>query len=144
MGSANDQLQTYMNGTPTILTGSFLTGTPPTIFRDGHAFAIKSVTRVSAGLFEVTFDDGFPIPELPVFHVVKCTAASATPTLVCEASVVEGTYSQSTRKFRIVVVKAGNTGSGVYVQPAVADPDAGSRINFLLIGSVNSAGTDIA
>lgn len=146
MASLNDQLLTYANGTLVKLIGSFkytAAGNLVDTIRDGHSFVVATVTRVSAGLYEVTFDAGFPIPEIPITERAWLSI-SATPTTVCKAEYVVGSWNQSTRKFRIVVTKIGAIAAPTVLALAITDPDDQSRIHFEVVGSINSAGTDLA
>lgn len=118
------------------LRGSFQsTGAAPTVIRDGKT-NMFTVARTSAGLFTVTIAAGFPIPKLLTTESAHLSS-SATPTVIAQANIVVGSYSQSARTFQIVVYHTSGT-------PGVGDPDSGDRINFELVGSINSAGTDPA
>lgn len=110
-----------------------------TVLRDGtkvtSAQKMFTVTRVSAGLYTVTFIAGFPIPALPFIQLTLAQAAApATPGKVHE---VKNSWNQSTRSFQLQVQTVGTT-------PAASDLDAGDRVTFLLHGSINSAGQDPA
>src|ERR1051325_6161451 len=94
----------YLRGTVMRLCGSFkytAAGNLVDTIRDGQSKAVATVTRVSAGLYEVTLGDTYPIPE----RLVTARAwvnQSATIGKVLVGEVVEsgtGAYSQSTRKF---------------------------------------------
>lgn len=214
MASLNDQYLSYANGTLVSIATSFITRgvSAPDTIRDGHSFIVASVTRVSAGLYEVTLDSGFPIPELPIVMFARMEQQTGF-TKLCEAKVVAGSYSSSTRKFRIQVTRSMNVAAwsgaqavtanavtlatagtvisvhatvataagpksimstaaaagqvqvaytaGVptltfagadavtscvvqQIGPMVDDPDTGDRVVIELIGSINSAGTDLA
>lgn len=144
MATRQQNANTYMRGEPLELLGSFQTNGSgaPTIFRDGHAL-ITSVTRVSTGLFEVTFDSQTMVPELPVIMMAWVNAAASPPTICPDAFVIDSTWDKVNKKFRITTVTNGSIG-GAAVAPSVADPDSGARIGFRIVGSVNSAGTDLA
>lgn len=139
----------YANGVVVRLCGSFkytAAGNLVDTIRDGHSFCVSSVTRVSAGLYELTFDAGFPIPE----RLITARAwvnQSAVVGKILVASVVEsgtGAYSQSTRKFRIQTVIVGDVALSAYADPAAGDPDDQARIGFELVGAITSNGTDLA
>ncbi len=118
--------------------GSFTTNgsSAPTAIRDGNSRIIASAVRTSAGLYTVTFDTGFPIPE-KLIHAFAHLHLSATPTIVGWASYVAGSYSQSARTFQIVVYHVSGT-------PGVGDPDTGTRVSFELVGGILSPSTDPA
>lgn len=112
--------------------------------RDGASKCIESVTRVSAGLYEITFAKGVQLPTRLITSVVWVNSG-AIPTKIMQGQVDESTYNTTTRKMRIQLVQVGSTAAGAYVQPAAADPDNLSRINFELVGSISGfAGTDPA
>lgn len=139
----------YARGDVIRMFGSFkftAAGTLVDTIRDGNSKSIATVTRVSAGLYEITFDTGFPIPER--FVTTRAWVnQSATVGKILVASVVEsgtGAYSQSTRKFRIQTVVVGDVALSAYADPAAGDPDDQARIGFELVGSISSPGTDPA
>lgn len=137
---------TYINGRPVRLLGSFQTNGAGavTIIRDGHSFAVASVARISAGLFEVTFDAGYPIPERCVFEHCWGTPLAAQTT-IGKWDVVAASYNSSTRKVRFQFVKIGALAAPTTLALSItADADAGERVNFELIGSISSSGTDLA
>ncbi len=121
------------------MRGSFQCGAVPSVYRDGtnatNANKIFSVAQISAGLYEVTFVTGFPIPALP--FIILTLAQGATPTTPCKVSEVNGSWNATTRKFRILMQTVGTT-------PAASNGDAGDRISFLVAGSINGVGTDPA
>jgi len=124
----------YARGEPIRLYGSFTTRatSAPDQVRDGNS-KIVSVVRTSTGLYTVTLDKGFPIPEKLV-HAEAQLHTTATPTVFASAKYVTGSWSQSARTFQIVTTTSS----------AVADPDTGDRISFELVGSISSVGTDPA
>lgn len=130
---------TYSHGL-IVLPGGFQLGASNSVLRDGTNVSTASgkqftVTKVSAGLYTVQFIAGFPIPERPfVFPSIHQAAAPTTP---CKVHYVKGSWSQSTRSFQVQVMTVGTT-------PAASDGDAGDRIDFLVIGSILSVGTDPA
>lgn len=126
----------YARGLPVRMYGSFQTNatSAPTVIRDGGSQCIKSVTRVSAGLYNVVFDTGFPVPALDVVKFASLES-TATPTIIAQANVVS--WTASTRTLQIVCYHTSGT-------PGVGDPDTGSRIDFELAGSISSVGTDPA
>jgi hypothetical protein len=136
----------YARGDVIRLYGGFkytASGNVVDTIRDGNSKCVASVTRVSAGLYEVTFDTGFPIPE----RLVTARAwvrQSTTVGKVLFAHVPESTYSQSTRKFRIQTIVVGDVALSAYTDPAAGDPDDQARVEFELIGSISSIGTDPA
>lgn len=125
--------------------GSFQTNgaSAPSLVRDGKT-ALYTVTRVSAGLYEVTITEGFPLPERLVTEHVSISRAATVAGKAMEVYIVKDSWNQSTRKFRIVTIVAGDVALSAYTDPAVGDPDTGERINFTLVGSITSAGTDNA
>lgn len=128
----------YFNGTVVRLGGSFRingTSTPDTL-RDGHSFCVKSVARVSAGLFTVTFDTGFPIPQIPINYHAHLSQV-AVPTQAATAHVVVDSWSQSARTFQIACISHATT-------PTAVDPDDNDIITWEFVGSISSAGTDPA
>lgn len=120
------------------LCGSFqINGTSaPDVIRDGKSALIKSVARDSAGVFTVTFNDYGTLPKRLISELATLSTKAA-PTKMCVASVVVDSYSQSTRSFKIVTIQMSGT-------EAVTDPDDNDRVNFELVGSLSSAGTDAA
>lgn len=143
----NEEKGGYMMGQVVRLCGGFkytASGNVVDTIRDGRSKCIASVSRTSAGLYRVTFDTGFPIPERCVTKRAWKTAGSSTPAKACIVEVVEGSYSQSGRYFDIVVTVVGDTANSAYADPVVGDPDDASRIEFELVGSISSPGTDPA
>lgn len=135
----NDQVLVYAQGTQLLLVGSFQTNgaAAPTIIRDGHCTLVTSVVRVSAGVFLVQMEQ-CPEPEKPVVAFAYVNpAANAVPTVGCAAAVVDSTYSNSTRQFTVRTYS-------LAAAPAAVDPDVGARVGFMIVGSINSAGTDNA
>lgn len=126
------------------LHGSFqINGTTtPDVIRDGKSKLIKSVSRDAAGKFTVTFNDHGVLPALLTSERATISTTNS-PTKVCEARVVVGSYSQSSRSFQIVCIKTGTVG-GSAAAPVVDDPDDNDRVNFELVGSLTSAGKDAA
>ena len=57
---------------------------------------------------------------------------------------VRASYSQSARTAQIVVYTVGDVAGSAYADPVVDDLNDNDRINFELIGSISSAGTDAA
>lgn len=126
----------YVRGENVHIYGSFkytASGNLVDTIRDGNSRIIASVTRVSAGLYEVQIDtSGFPIPErLVVARAWVNEAAAYTKSM--KAHVVEsgtGAYSQSTRKFRLTTIRDGavpayTTGVTVTANSTGALPNAG-------------------
>lgn len=132
----NQEKGGYALGPQVRLFGAFrINGTSdPDTLRDGGSH-IVSVARVSAGLFRVTLDTGFPIPEIPVKMTAELEQA-ATPTNFCKAYVVRDTYSQANRQFDIQVRTCAAN--------AASDADDNDIVCFELVGSISSAGTDPA
>ncbi len=126
---------TYIPGLVT-LEGSFrVNGTSdPDDIRDGHTNVISSVLLTSTGLFTVTFDSGFPIPEKLVSWNVNISQGVAPGAETSFAYLVVDSYSQVTRSFQIQITD-GDT-------PAANDPVDNDCVSFMLRGSVTSAGTD--
>jgi len=139
----------YARGTIVRLNGSFkytTSGNVVDTIRDGNSKAVASVTRISAGLYEVTLGDTYPLPE----RLITARAwvnQTATVGRVMVGEVVEsgtGAYSQTTRKFRIVLKLVGDVALSAYTDPSQSDPDDQARICFELVGSTSSIGTDPA
>lgn len=124
-----------------MVLGAFKTvsSSNPTVVRDGSKVSLSqkkfTVTRVSAGLYTVTFTAGYPLPTVPFIYVTLAQAAAPTNDAV--VAVVRDTWSNSTRSFQIQIQTNGTT-------PAATDGDVGDLVTFLLIGSTSSAGTDPA
>lgn len=125
----------YARGQVVRLHGSFrINGTSdPDDIRDGNSSCVASVARVSAGLFTVTFDAGFPIPEKLVSWRADVSQVAA-PTSACRAHLIVDSYSQSSRSFQIQCLD--------FETPSVVDPDDNDQVSFELVGSVSSVGTD--
>lgn len=126
---------TYIPGLVT-LEGSFRinAATTPDEIRDGNTNIITSVARVSAGLFTVTFDSGFPIPEKLVSWHVDLAQGVAPGAEYSDAKMVVDSYSQASRSFQIQVLD--------YDTHTANDPVDNDTVSFMLRGSVTSAGTD--
>ena len=130
----------YSPGQVMVVGGFQLNGaSAPTVFRDGTKVSSAqkkfSVSRVSAGLYTVTFTGGYPLPTLPFIH--PSLEQAAAPTADAYAFLVKGSWSTSTRSFQVQLQTVGTT-------PAATDADAGDRVTFLFLGSTSSAGTDPA
>ncbi len=127
----------YCLGSVVRLTGSFRIDSTndPDVIRDGHSACISAVDRESAGLFTVTFDDGFPLPEKLVGWGVDL-AQGVAPSQPCYAYYVVDSYSQVTRSFQVQCLD--------YSTPSAVDPDDNDMIAFELVGSIDSSGTDAA
>jgi hypothetical protein len=106
----NPELGSYAQPGIVRINGSFQTNgaSAPTVIRDGNS-KIVAVTRVSAGLYEVTLDaSGFPIPQTPI-NILTGRHVLSSPVGVAQANYVGGSWSQSTRKFRIMVTTSAST-----------------------------------
>jgi len=127
------------------LRGSFaVNGTStPDVLRDGKSALIKSVARTSQGLFTVTLNDHGTLPSKLITEAAWASPIG-TPVKVVVCGIVAGSYSQSARTFQIQTNVVASTGYSAYTDPVVDDPDDDSRINFHLVGSYSSAGTDAA
>lgn len=114
------------------LAGSFQTnGTgAPTVFRDGRCALIKSVVRVSAGLFTVTLNDIGLFPQRPITEDAYVSVAAGGTAML--ANEVNDSYNRATRSFQIVTSTAGTA----------ADPPSGTRVGFTINGSLSIAGID--
>jgi hypothetical protein len=134
---------TFIPGEVT-LKGSFRTNVtdPPDAIRDGNTNVIESVERDSAGLFTVTLADNIQVPELPITMKAWVNPPDASFTLVCDAVVLEDSWSQADKSFQIQVRMVGDTGASAYFDPAAADPDDLSRVCFEICGSFMGIGTD--
>ncbi len=132
-------LGTYSPGQMAMCGGFQLGAAGATVLRDGtkvsSAQKMFTVTRVSAGLYTVTFTAGFPIPERPFVQLTLQQAAA--PTVAGKAHEVKSSWSQTTRSFQIQIQSVGTT-------PAASDLDAGDRVNFRIEGAISSVGTDPA
>lgn len=130
----------YARGQVVRLHGSFrINGTSnPDAVRDGNSDCIASVVRNSAGLFTVTFDAGFPLPERLVSGRVSIFRAAVPTQIVTECHLVVDSYSMVTRAFQIACV------DGADGTNAAVDPDDNDMISFELVGSISSVGTDPA
>lgn len=122
-----------------------LNGSTPDKIRDGNSRLVKSVTRVSAGLYSIVLDAQRPVP-LSASNVAKhiCVnvslAQAASPTNRATAWYVKDSYTLSgSGGSRIatlqVQVQAYNAATN-------SDGDVGDRISVELIASINSTGYD--
>lgn len=129
----------YFMGRVIRLFGSFVTNgvSSPTVIRDGNSNYIKSITRVSAGLFTVTLegDVSFPLPERFISSRADIEQLAAATSTV-NARIVRGSYSQATRSFQVL--------TRLDTTAVATDPDTGDIVSFELIGAIDSAGTDPA
>lgn len=125
LGTVNDETQ-YARRV-LILRGRFrINGTTtPDEYRDGKAGIISTVTRVSQGLFEITFKPGFPIPQQVTFSVAHLGQAAA-PTNHARAHMVRDTYDPVARTVRVATTRLGT--------PAVNDPDDNDVVDFTIVG----------
>lgn len=123
-----------------IMSGSFqLNGDQaPSVLRDGtkvsSAQKMFTVSRASEGLYTVTFNDGYPIPERPFLHPSIEQATDAVT--VCIVEVVKNSWSKSTRSFQLLVRDLSDG--------TASDGNAGDRVTFLIIGAIDSVGVDPA
>lgn len=117
--------------------------TTPDLVRDGKR-ASFTVARTSAGLYTITFAAGFPIPQRLIYESASLSCAATLTAKAQQAHIVRESYSQSTRSFQIVIYTVGDVALSAYADPAVSVPNDNDRINFELIGSISSAGTDPA
>lgn len=115
------------------LEGSFQTNgaSAATVIRDGKSALVKSVVRDSVGLYTVTLNDYGTLPSKLISERADLSVAAAGSG--SQANIVAGSYSQSSRSFKVVVSTAGS-----------AADTTGLRVNFALVGSLSSAGTDAA
>lgn len=121
------------------LHGSFAThgSSAPDTLRDGHCSLITGVTRVSAGLYKVALNvEATLLPHKLVDKFVHLES-SATPTIIAQANYVQGSWDPVAKTFEIVVYHTSATAG-------VGDPDTGSVINFMLVGSILGVGQDVA
>lgn len=124
-----------------VMMGAFKTVTSgnPTVLRDGTKVSATqkmfSVTRVSAGLYTVTFTSGYPLPALPFIYATLHQAAAPTADAVLH--VVRDSWNTSTRSFQLQIQTNGTT-------PAASDGDAGDVVSFLIVGALESVGQDPA
>jgi hypothetical protein len=122
-----------------------LNGTTPDKIRDGNSRLVKSVTRVSAGLYSVVLDAQRPVP-LSASSVAKhiCVnvslAQSATPTNRCNAWYVKDSYTLSgAGSSRVATLQVQVQ---LYNAATASDADVGDRVSIELIASINSTGYD--
>jgi hypothetical protein len=127
---------------PLAIAGSFrINGTTtPDDIRDGGSNQIRSVTRVSAGLFEVTIAERWPLPVENVLEDAWLQPVDATPVKVLTCAVVADSYSPVTRKFQILTTLVANTAASAYFDPLPDDPEDNCRVCFRLEGSQSPVG----
>ncbi len=138
----------YVKGGIIHLFGSFeVAAGAVTLKRDGGT-NLFSVVRTSAGLFTVTFtpaNTGGPVvPSRLIMEGAYVSAAATLTGKAVTAHIVKDSYSQATRSFQIVTRIVGNVADAAYTDPTVGDPNDNERINFHLLGSLTSVGTDAA
>lgn len=108
----------------------------PTVIRDGKTGLVKSVTRVSAGLYTVALRTDRPTMKYQISPVVSLTQINVPPTQGSDAYFVEGSWNQSAGTFQVQVTNGTGTTN--------VDPDTGCRVAVRLVGSIRSVGTDPA
>ncbi len=136
----------YINGQVVRLCGSFrVDGTSnPDVIRDGNSGAIESVVLTSTGLFTVTLEGTWPIPQRLVSWNVDC-ARGVAPTQPGEAHLVVDSYDQVTRSFAIQFTgPTDSAGADSNAAPLALNPDDNDMICFELVGCIDSTGTDAA
>lgn len=145
MGILNRELGSYDACDVVRLYGSFEVNgtTTPDLIRDGRKNSF-TVSRVSAGLFEVTFSDDYVLPQRLIFEQATLSCAATLTAKAQGCYVVKDSYNYVTRKFRIVCYTVGDVALSAYTDPVVGDPNDNDRVNFELVGSISSAGTDLA
>lgn len=136
----NRQSCTHARGLQLDIHGTFRINaeTTPDNIRDGASNIIASVARTSAGLFTVTLDDGFTIPEKLTFETASISQV-ANPTVWSKAHIVKDSYSKVARTFQIQVLKATAAGD---TADAASDADDNDTVSFWLRGAIDSIGTD--
>lgn len=144
MAYLQQELGTYDGRDMVRIYGSFQAdgANNPDLMRDGKKNQITAV-RTSLGLYTVTIAGNFPIPERLIFESANLSVAS-TVAKAQNANIVARSYSQVTRTFQVVITTVGDVALSAYADPALSDPNDNDRINFELIGSISSAGTDAA
>lgn len=118
------------------LVGSFRINlaTTPDDLRDGNSNMLLSVTRVSAGLFTVTFDPTCrPIPEKDVSIDAWLMPIDVTPVAIVVGALADS-WNPTTKSFQIICSAAA---TGV-----ATDPEDNSRICFEVLGSISPVGKD--
>jgi hypothetical protein len=127
----------YCLGQVVRLCGSFRIDSTndPDVIRDGNSDCVSAVDRESAGLFTVTFDDDFPLPEMLISWSVDI-AQTVSPSAFVKPHMVLDSYSQVTRSFQIQCLD--------FSTPSATDPDDNDMISFEIVGAIDSSGTDAA
>jgi hypothetical protein len=122
------------------ILGSFRTNGSgaPTILRDGKSSSF-SVARISAGLYTVTLLGEHCLPERLIHERADMSRGAVIGVGMTNAFIVDGSWNPTARTFQIVMLVTAAAGT-----VSVADPITGERCNFELIGSLSSAGTDLA
>lgn len=132
----------YYNGQVVRLGGSFrVNGTSdPDAVRDGNSNCIESVVLTSTGLFTVTFEGDWPLPEKLITWSVDMQRV-AEPTQAGSAYLLIDSYSQATRSFQIAF-SGPEAADPDDTHLVTADPDDNDWICFELVGCIDSSGTD--
>ena len=113
----------------------------PTVFRDGKASQVSSISAPSSGVWTVTLKDGIVLPQQITSHVVN-VAKAATGTDKGSVAYVEGSFSASARTFTLVArdltdgTTPGTANAGI--------PTAGARVSVYLAGPGKTSQTDAA
>ncbi len=130
----NPELGTYGKGV-IVIEGAFrINGVlTPDDIRDYNSNEIESVTRVSAGLFEVKLAKFLPYLPAKIVVPMVILSGDTTPTGAgMKGELVDGTWNTSTRTFRIVTSVGG----------AATDPEDNTSVAFYFRGSILRVGTD--
>ncbi len=107
----------------------------PDQIRDGKTGLVRSVTRTSAGLYQVTLRTDRPTVTRYITAEASLTAPLTTaPTQAVDNVQVVDNWDPVAGTFSILVVH----------DSTAVDPDDNTRINIHLVGSISSVGTDAA
>ena len=107
----------------------------PDQIRDGKSGLVKSVTRVSAGLYTVTLRTDRPSAvRYLVQNASLVQPATTAPTQAVDNVCVVDNWSQTAGTFSVLAV----------TDSTAVDPDPDSRISLMLVCSISSVGTDAA
>jgi hypothetical protein len=112
----------------------------PDAVRDGNSNCIASVVLTSTGLFTVTFEGDWPLPEkLITWHVDMQRVAE--PTQAGHAYLLLDSYDPAARTFQIAF-SGPEASDPDDTHLVTADPDDNDWICFELVGCIDSSGTD--
>jgi hypothetical protein len=103
-----------------------------------------TVAHTSAGLFTVTIGGSFPLPSKLIYETASLSVAATLTAKAQTANIVLDSWDPVERTFQIVIHTVGDVADSAYADPVVEDANDLDRVNFELIGSICSAGTDLA